>query len=260
MLAFGLVAAAGCAADRPRMPPRIIDDPATLPVGLVWLAGAAQVNSMVQPATAGGWNHSEGAEFRPGVTKRLEVVDFLALRRPVLDDSPTRTDPDALTFAIKAGLGNAEVGDDFIADSDLVPVVRLDAGKRVATRLRLGGVPRSSARACTTAGHIRTRRCPRPAWRACPRLERVGGDAGRAAGLSLDDFTRAGGDPPPRVDSVPELWLDMRPRRWLTLGAKASLVLAWADSDRPPANPERSAAEARALFVEPRYRILILGA
>jgi hypothetical protein len=46
-LALGQVGMVGCAAGRPRLPPRIIDDPATLPVGMVWLAegGARPVRS-----------------------------------------------------------------------------------------------------------------------------------------------------------------------------------------------------------------------
>jgi hypothetical protein len=259
ILTLALIAAGGCAANRPRVPPRIIDDPATLPPGMVWLGGTAQVNSMVEPAAVRGWNHSEGAELRFGVTRRLELVDILALRLAVLDDSPARPDPDTLTFAVKAGLANVEIGDDFHPEADYIPVVRLDAGKRVAPRWRLGAYLAQRSYMYTDWSLY----APTVASAGVEGLYQLTELVALRAGLQGYRWTASPRPwrPTSQGGFGPNLWLGVRPSRWVTLAASASLVFASVDESLLPSpHPERSAAEARLLFAGPRYRIAIVGA
>ena len=258
-LLLAAIVVAGCAANRPSLPPRIIDDPAALPKGMVSVSGNAQRNSFYHPALDIDGTHGLAAGLRLGLGRRFEMVNILGLRYAVLDDSPYGSAPDRLTVAVTGGLADMELSDDFGDGRGPIPFLNLYASKRLAAQWRLDA-------------HLGQRMYAfqfQP-WAHQPTVSSagVGGlyQVSEVLAVHVDlhayRWTRS-----PRVwrrafqgGFGPGVWLGVRPRRWLTVGAYARLTQAWAASDRPRANPDRTVEQARTAYAEPRVRAGILGA
>ena len=250
---------AGCAANRPRLPTRIIDDPATLPKGMFSVSGSAQRNSFYHPVLDIDGTQALSANLRLGLGNRLELVNILGLRYAVLDDSPYGSAPDRLTVAVTGGLADAEIADDLVEDGGPTPFLNVHASKRVAARWLL----EAELGQRTYAFEFRSAE-----YQPTLSSAGVGGlyQVSEVLAVRVDlhgyrwNHSARVWRPAVQGGFGPGVWLGVRPRRWLTVGAYARLTRAWAAYDRPGADPDRSVEQARAAYAEPRVQAGILGA
>jgi hypothetical protein len=236
-LAVVLVALAPWACGTPprRLPARVVDDPITLPRRMMEVAVSTsgtlrdrhnRRNGNVYPA------------INYGLTDRLELVEFLALRYALLDDAPPasaatgiRSGGAPLALAVEGGL--AGLGFSSAEALIVFPQVGLSLSKGLSDRIRVGG--RTGARAAVSSRRHET------TWRASTYVlvqttERL------ALDVDLGVWSAFSGLTPSSRWKEREVWLGpglaYRPWHWFTLGLDLNIIWGFERMQRIELTPD----------------------
>jgi hypothetical protein len=215
------IAVGACATPARRLPPRVVDDPVTLPARMM------VVNVQTSGTLRNRQEQRDGTLYPSinyGLTDRLQLVDFFSLKYALLDDAPSewastgsKATGAPLSMGITGGLLGLgySTGEGWIA----VPRVAVDVSKRLGERVRVGAY--TAARA-TVSDRRQQSSLVGNVGVVVQTTERVAVDMDLTDVVDFNDFLPSSDWKEHYFSLGPGL--SYRPWHWFTLGLDLSLV------------------------------------